>query len=100
MRCYMAVLRGALGEHADAFKEIERALDENSAFLYSIDVDPKMDTFRSDRRFTKLQDSIKVEDVRGEAMTRASVMASLAAFVIIQAEFIGTGNEDPDDTVG
>ena len=56
---HMAVLRRALGEHADAFKEIERALDENSAFLYSIDVDPKMDTFRSDHRFTKLQDSIK-----------------------------------------
>jgi DNA-binding winged helix-turn-helix (wHTH) protein len=56
---HMAILRSALGEHADAFKEVERALDENSAFLYSIDVDPKMDTFRSDRRFTTLQNAIK-----------------------------------------
>ena len=56
---YLAVLRDALGERAEAFKEIERAFDENSAFLYSIKVDPKMDTFRDDRRFTRLEKSIK-----------------------------------------
>jgi DNA-binding winged helix-turn-helix (wHTH) protein len=56
---YVAVLRDALGERAEAFKEIERAFDENSAFLYSINVDPKMDTFRADRRFTRLEKSIK-----------------------------------------
>ena len=56
---YMAVLRDSLGERSEAFKELERALDENSAFLYSIDVDPKMDTFRNDRRFTRLQSSLK-----------------------------------------
>jgi len=58
---YVAVLRDALGERAEAFKEIERAFDENSAFLYSIDVDPKMDTFRGDRRFTRLQASIRTK---------------------------------------
>ena len=57
---YMAVLRNALGEQAEAFKEIERAVDENSAFLYSIDVDPKMDVFRSDRRFTRIRDALKI----------------------------------------
>ena len=56
---YMAVLRDALGDRPEAFKEIARAFQENSAFLYSIDVDPKMDTFRGDRRFTRLQNSIK-----------------------------------------
>jgi tetratricopeptide (TPR) repeat protein len=58
---YVAVLRDALGERVEAFKELERAYDENSAFLYSIDVDPKMDTFRSDRRFTRLQSSIRTK---------------------------------------
>jgi tetratricopeptide (TPR) repeat protein len=58
---YVAVLRDALGERAEAFKEIERAFDENSAFLYSIDVDPKMDTFRDDPRFTRLQNSIRTK---------------------------------------
>jgi DNA-binding winged helix-turn-helix (wHTH) protein len=57
---YIAVLRHALGEQAEAFKEIERAVDENSAFLYSIDVDPKMDVFRSDRRFTRIRDALKI----------------------------------------
>jgi hypothetical protein len=56
----MAVLRHALGEQAEALKEIERAVDENSAFLYSIDVDPKMDVFRSDRRFTRIRDALKI----------------------------------------
>ena len=58
---YVAVLRDALGERTDAFKEIERAFDENSAFLYSIDVDPKMDTFRDDHRFARLQQSLKTQ---------------------------------------
>jgi len=57
---YMAVLRHALDEQTEAFKEIERAVDENSAFLYSIDVDPKMDVFRSDRRFIRIRDAMKI----------------------------------------
>ena len=57
---YMAVLRNALGQQVEALKEIERAVDENSAFLYSIDVDPKMDVFRSDRRFTLIRDALKI----------------------------------------
>jgi DNA-binding winged helix-turn-helix (wHTH) protein/Flp pilus assembly protein TadD len=56
---YMAVLRDALGQRPDAFKELERACDESSAFLYSINVDPKMDAFRKDRRFARLQDVLQ-----------------------------------------
>lgn len=56
---YVAVLRDALGERAEAFKELERAYEENSAFLYSIELDPKMDTFKGDRRFTRLLNSMK-----------------------------------------
>ncbi len=63
-RCTWPSCRDALGERAEAFKEIERAFDENSAFLYSIDVDPKMDTFRDDRRFARLQDSIRIKGCR------------------------------------
>jgi hypothetical protein len=58
---YVAVLRDALGERTEAVKELERAYDENSAFLYSIDVDPKMDAFRGNRRFTQLQSSLKTK---------------------------------------
>jgi adenylate cyclase len=56
---YMAVLRDALGQRAAAFKELERAVEENSAFLYSIKVDPKMDAFRDDRRFARLQEVLQ-----------------------------------------
>jgi DNA-binding winged helix-turn-helix (wHTH) protein len=61
---YVAVLRDGLGERAEAFKEMERAFEENSAFLYSIDVDPKMDPFRDDRRFARLQESLKTRAKR------------------------------------
>ena len=35
--------------------ELERAADENSAFLYSMNVDPKMDVFRGDARYQRLE---------------------------------------------
>ena len=46
---YMAMLRDALGQRAEAFEELERAGHENSAFLYSIDVDPKIEALRARR---------------------------------------------------
>ena len=52
---YLAMLHDALGERSEASKEIDRALDENSAFLYSIHVDPKLEVFRSDPRFSHLR---------------------------------------------
>jgi DNA-binding winged helix-turn-helix (wHTH) protein len=51
----MAVLRGALGDPDGAFRELERAVEENSAGLYALDVDPKADWFRSDPRFVRLR---------------------------------------------
>ena len=60
---YMAVLWDALGEREEAFKEIERAFVENSAFLYSIDVDPKMETFRKERKFARLTSSLKTRGI-------------------------------------
>ena len=56
---YMAVFRHALGQQGRAFAELERARDENSAFLYSMNVDPKADAFREDPRFTRLRDVVR-----------------------------------------
>jgi Flp pilus assembly protein TadD len=51
---YMAMLRDGLGQRAEAFVELERAYAENSAFLYSIGIDPKMERLRDDPRFARL----------------------------------------------
>jgi tetratricopeptide (TPR) repeat protein len=51
---YMAMLRDALGQRAEAFVELERAYHENSAFLYSIEIDPKMEPLRDDARFARV----------------------------------------------
>ena len=55
---FMAALREALGDRHAAFAELERAIDENSAALFALDVDPKMDPFRSDRRFSRLRNKV------------------------------------------
>jgi len=51
---YMAVLRDALGQRDAAFDELARTYDENSVWLFSIDVDPKMDPLKGDPRFERL----------------------------------------------
>ena len=51
---YVSVLREALGDRAEALNELERAGDENSAFLFSMNVDPKMDPLRGDPRYQRL----------------------------------------------
>lgn len=49
--CYLAPVLDALNCREEAFAELWRARAENSASLYSVDVDPKMDSLRTDRRF-------------------------------------------------
>jgi tetratricopeptide (TPR) repeat protein len=51
----LVVLRQALGRTDEAFAELERAIDENSAGLFALDVDPKMDGLRPDPRFARLR---------------------------------------------
>jgi len=51
---YMAVFRAALGQCDAAFDELARTYDDNSVWLFSIDVDPKMDPLRADPRFERL----------------------------------------------
>lgn len=55
---FMAVCRDALGHRDAAFSELERACAENSAWLYSIDIDPKMDSFKRDPRFAQLRGTL------------------------------------------
>lgn len=55
---FMAMLRHELGQRDGAFTELERAVDENAAPLYALDVDPKADRFRSDPRFLPLRNKL------------------------------------------
>lgn len=55
---HLALLYDALGNRNQAFAELERACQENSAALCLLDVDPKMDALRGDPRFPRLRDSV------------------------------------------
>ena len=55
---YMTPILEGLGRREEALRELERALEENSSVLYMIDVDPKMDPLRSDRRFERLRHAV------------------------------------------
>jgi tetratricopeptide (TPR) repeat protein len=57
---FMGLLRIALDQREDAFAEIERAVDENSAWLYSIGADPKLDYFADDARFQRLRSDLGI----------------------------------------
>jgi len=56
---FMAIFRASLGHRDEAFAELERAWDEHSAWLYSMDVDPEMDYFRGDKRYERLRDELR-----------------------------------------
>jgi tetratricopeptide (TPR) repeat protein len=55
---FMAVLRSALGLKAEALQELERAYEENSATLFILDMDPKLDSLRDDPRFGRLRSKV------------------------------------------
>jgi len=48
---FQALLLHALGRKDEAFLELERAANENSAALFILDVDPRADPLRADPRF-------------------------------------------------
>jgi hypothetical protein len=52
---HLALLLEALGRREEAFKELERAYEENSYALLFSALDAKADPFRSDSRFERLQ---------------------------------------------
>lgn len=53
---FVALLYDALGQPDGAFQELERAVEENSATLFLLDVDPRADPLRTDSRFAALRD--------------------------------------------
>jgi DNA-binding winged helix-turn-helix (wHTH) protein/predicted Zn-dependent protease len=55
---YMTILMEALSERSGAFRELERAVKENSASLYIVDVDPQMDSLRGEPRFAELRNKL------------------------------------------
>ena len=52
---FMAVFRSATGQPREALGELERAYTENSAWLYTLAVDPQLDALRSEPGFRKLR---------------------------------------------
>ena len=62
---YMTLLMEALGRREDAFRELARAVEENSAALYILDVDPQMDSLRGDPRFTELRNRLHAPESLG-----------------------------------
>jgi DNA-binding winged helix-turn-helix (wHTH) protein/tetratricopeptide (TPR) repeat protein len=53
---FVALLYHAMGRTDGAFRELERAVEENSATLFLLDVDVRMDPLRRDPRFAALRD--------------------------------------------
>jgi hypothetical protein len=51
---YMAVFRSALRQPREALAELQRAYGENSAWLYTVDVDPMLDALRAEPGFRRL----------------------------------------------
>jgi len=51
---YVAVLLTALGAYDQALKELERACDESSSALHTINLDPHMDGLRGNARFQRV----------------------------------------------
>jgi DNA-binding winged helix-turn-helix (wHTH) protein len=55
---FQALLLHALGRKDEAFLELERAANENSAALFVLDVDPRVDPLRADPRFDAIRDRV------------------------------------------
>jgi len=55
---FQAQLLHALGRKDEAFLELERAANENSAAMFVIDVDPRVDPLRADPRFGPIRDRV------------------------------------------
>ena len=55
---FQAQLLHALERKDEAFRELERAADENSAAMFVLDVDPRMDAMRLDPRFAAIRERL------------------------------------------
>jgi hypothetical protein len=50
----LGVIRAALGERDQAFRWLERAIQERSGWIAYLRVDPRLDALRADGRFDRL----------------------------------------------
>jgi DNA-binding winged helix-turn-helix (wHTH) protein/Tfp pilus assembly protein PilF len=57
---YMTVFRDALGQRDAAFDELARTYEDNSVWLFSVDVDPKLDGLRDDPRFERIRAALYI----------------------------------------
>jgi DNA-binding winged helix-turn-helix (wHTH) protein len=62
--CAMALLRYALGHPDEAFTELDRALDEQSVRLLSLDLDPGADDLRADPRYSRFRRRLRDRSAR------------------------------------
>ena len=60
---FQALLLHSLGRKEEAFLELERAAAENSAALFVLDVDPRMDLLRIDPRFGQIRDRVFIGSI-------------------------------------
>ena len=56
---FMAILRASLEQQDQAWAELERAYAESSAWLWTFSVDPKLDYFRGDPRYSRICAAIR-----------------------------------------
>ena len=61
---YMAVFRSAMGHTEQAVAELERAVAENSAWIYTWAVDPKLDALKADPRAREIATIEKSSEAR------------------------------------
>jgi tetratricopeptide (TPR) repeat protein len=64
---FVALLYDALKDRTRAFAELERALKENSATLFLLNVDPRFQCLRGDVRFTAIRDRVFSESLQNAA---------------------------------
>jgi len=70
---FAALLRDALKDRDGAFRELERAMEERSPNLNFLDVDPKLDCLRRDRRFARLRNKVLGDVGRKQGAETAAV---------------------------
>lgn len=73
---FQSLLLHSLGRKDEAFQQLERACDENSAALFVLDVDPRMDPLRADPRFGAIRN--RVFNQSGETALDASAFTARA----------------------
>ena len=77
-RCTWPCFRNALGERERRTQELERAFEENSAFLHTIDVDPKMAPFRGEPRFERVRTALRLR-WKADAAAGVAIAAAMTA---------------------